>query len=32
MRNVSYQVVARTKTHILCAVTCFWSKIMPFMR
>jgi len=31
MRNVSYEVVEKIKTHILCSVTLF-RKIVPFMR
>jgi len=31
MRNVSYKVVEKIKSHILCSVT-FLNKIVPFLR
>jgi len=32
MRNVSDKIVENIKTHVLCSITFFFSKIVPFMR
>jgi hypothetical protein len=32
MRNISDKFVENIKTHILCSITFFFSKVVPFMR